>query len=262
MSDDLQRLQGVWTVSSLEMDARKVPAAMLAEARIEVSGDRFSSTGMGAPYEGTLQLKPEAKPRQLDMMFTSGPEKGNTNLCIYDLKGEVWKLCIATRGSERPAKFAAPVGSGIAVETLRRAAAGQAATPAARAASADASGGGGSATEIEGDWAMVSLVQDGKPLDPSMVKWVSRTMHRSRTTVTAGPNTMLNAEFTCDPAANPKTIDYTLLAGANKGQKQLGIYELDGDVLSICMAAPGKGRPTEYSSSNGDGATYSVWRRK
>lgn len=259
MRDDLERLQGTWTVTSLEMDARKVPDAMIAEARIEVTGDRFTSTGMGAVYEGTLHLNPDAKPRQLDMKFTSGPEKGNTNLCIYELKAEVWKLCIATRGEERPKKFAAPVGSGVAVETLRRAAEGKAAVPA-EAQAATAAGGG--ATEIEGDWAMVSMVQDGKPLDASMVKWVSRTMHGSRTTVTAGPNTMLNAEFICDPAQDPNTIDYTLLEGANKGQKQLGIYKVEGDVLSICMAAPGKPRASEYASSRGDGATYSVWRRK
>jgi uncharacterized protein (TIGR03067 family) len=120
MNHDLDLLQGSWTVTALEVDGQKMPASMLANARIAINGDRFTSTGMGATYEGTLELDESTSPRQLNMKFDAGPEKGNTNLCIYELDGDIWKICIATRGSVRPSSFTSPPGSGFAFETLTR----------------------------------------------------------------------------------------------------------------------------------------------
>src|SRR5437773_128405 len=120
MGRDLDLLQGSWTVTALEVDGQKMPAPMLADARIAIKGNRFTSTGMGAVYTGTLELDEAATPRQLDMKFGAGPEKGNTNPCIYQLEGDIWKLCLATRGAVRPSGFATTPGSGFAFETLAR----------------------------------------------------------------------------------------------------------------------------------------------
>src|SRR5258705_23627 len=97
-----------------------MPESMLANARIAVDGNRFASMSMGAKYEGTLELDESTSPRQLNMKFDAGPEKGNTNLCIYELDGDIWKICIATRGVVRPSSFASTPGSGFAFETLTR----------------------------------------------------------------------------------------------------------------------------------------------
>ena len=120
MRHDLDLLQGTWTVTALESDGQKMPAAMLADARIAIKGSRFTSTGMGAVYKGTLELDEAASPRQLTMKFDDGPEKGNSNPCIYQLDGNNWKLCLATRGAVRPSSFATTPGSGFALETLTR----------------------------------------------------------------------------------------------------------------------------------------------
>jgi uncharacterized protein (TIGR03067 family) len=109
-----------WTVTALEVDGLKMPADMLADGRIAIKGKRFTSTGMGAVYKGTLAVDEAASPRQLDMKFDAGPEKGNTNPCIYQLDGDHWKLCLATRGAVRPSQFATTPGSGFALETLTR----------------------------------------------------------------------------------------------------------------------------------------------
>jgi len=66
---DIDLLQGAWTVTTLEMDGRQVPSGMLGGARIVVQGDRFISTGMGATYEGTLELDASSAPRQINMKF-------------------------------------------------------------------------------------------------------------------------------------------------------------------------------------------------
>ena len=117
---DIDILQGTWFIESLSMEGQDLPAAMFANARIVVEADRFTSLGMGAQYEGTLELVTSTNPRQLNMNFDVGPEKGNVNLCIYEIAGDLWKLCIATRGSVRPSTFLSAPGSGIALEVLRR----------------------------------------------------------------------------------------------------------------------------------------------
>src|SRR5208283_985983 len=120
MPQDLDLLQGSWSITSLEIEGQELPASMLANCRIVIKGDRFVSTGMSAVYEGTVLLDPSATPRQLNMTFDAGPEKGNTNLGIYELEGDHWMLCLATRGTVRPPAFAATPGTGFALETLAR----------------------------------------------------------------------------------------------------------------------------------------------
>jgi uncharacterized protein (TIGR03067 family) len=75
---------------------------------------------MGAVYEGVIELDTSATPRWLDMIFDAGPEKGNTNPGIYEVNGDSWKLCIATRGNVRPSTFGSTPGSGLALELLTR----------------------------------------------------------------------------------------------------------------------------------------------
>src|SRR5262245_41698658 len=122
MPNDLDRIQGSWTITALEVDGQAMPPAMLGAGRVIVKGNRFSSTGMGPVYEGVLKLKAKTTPGQVDLEFDAGPEKGNTNLGIYELNGNTWKICLATRGMVRPSKFVSTAGSGFAVETLNRAA--------------------------------------------------------------------------------------------------------------------------------------------
>ena len=264
MRDDLKLLQGTWTITSLKMDGQEMPDTMLAEAQVAVKGDRFTSTGMGAVYEGRLTLDAAAHPPQIDMKFDAGPEKGNTNLGIYKIDSDKWKLCLATRGSVRPTRFAATPGSGFVLETLMRGSVQ--ATPAAKAKPAQTkkpagSGSRAPATELEGDWQMVSCVTDGAPMEQSAVQWVKRSTIGNEVSVHAGAKVIMKMTFTHDPTKSPKTIDYVHTAGANKGKNQLGIYELQDDVLKICVGPANGARSAKFDSLRGEGATFTVWKR-
>jgi uncharacterized protein (TIGR03067 family) len=261
---DLDKLQGSWRVTALEMDGNEQSGALPA-ATITVSGSAFTTRGMGDDYAGTIELDPGKKPKAFDLLFTSGPPNGMRNRGIYTLTGDTWTICIATRGDTRPRRFATRPDSGLALETLERdtgsprVATRAKATPPAVASNDSAPTG--SPTEIEGEWPMVSAVIDGTPLAAEMVKWCKRVTRGSRTQILAGPQSMLDAEFTLDASHTPRHIDYVNRSGKSKGKKQAGIYELDGDTLRICTAPPGGKRPTEFSSSQGDGRSYTVWRR-
>src|SRR5262249_58051422 len=67
------------------------------------------------------------------------------------------------------------------------------------------------------------------------------------------------AEFTIDPGKKPATIDIR-----PKGEKVVvqGIYQLDGDELSLCFGLEGKDRPAAFESKKKSGTGLLVLRRK
>ena len=250
---DLDRLQGTWNVVSLEMDGHVMPSP--GDAQIVVSGSRFQSLGMGAVYEGTVELNPRKKPKHFDLVFTAGPEQGNRAPGIYDLRGDDWKLCIAVTGQTRPAEFATSPGSGHALEILRRGAAIEArpetaGIPAAATAHDPA-------PELEGEWQMTACNADGYPVPESMMKTGRRVARNGETESYFGQQRIMQASYTVDRDADPHTIDYAL----KNGHQQFGIWKFEGEILHICFAQPGKPRPADFTARKGQGHTFTAWKR-
>ena len=270
MPTDLDKLQGTWNVTSLETDGQTMPATVFDKAQIVVEGNKFTSLGMGATYEGTVKLDLASKPKAFDLLFSAGHAKGHRNLGIYKLDGDTWTICLATRGKKRPEKFATAPESGLALETLER---GGMPRRSRKRKSQRTSGisdttttaqhgtaAAGPVSELEGEWAMVSAVLNGAAMNQAMVKWCQRITRGNVTRVVAGPQVFVNASFTLDNSRKPHVIDYVNLEGASKGESQAGIFELIGDSLKICMSAPGQPRPADFSSKTGDGRSYTTWR--
>lgn len=120
MKTDLDRLQGNWRIKSLILDGAAMSAGRIGDARVVVAGDHFQSLGMGSTYVGLLRLDLSRRPKSFSIKFTRGPEKGNVNHGIYELKRGRWKLCIATKGGPAPHDFVSEPGSGFAIEILER----------------------------------------------------------------------------------------------------------------------------------------------
>jgi uncharacterized protein (TIGR03067 family) len=114
---------------------------------------------------------------------------------------------------------------------------------------------------LEGEWSMVSGEANGQSLPKESVKGGKRVAKGGVTTITMGGTVFFKAKFTIDPAKKPKAIDYEMTEGPTKGKTHLGIYELDGDTVKFCFAAPGAARPTEFTAPEGSQRTLSVWKR-
>ena len=67
--------------------------------------------------------------------------------------------------------------------------------------------------------------------------------------------------FKLDEKADPKTIDIKIEKGDGKGETYLGVYEIDGDTLTICHALGGEKRPTELVSTPDNKALRIVYKR-
>ncbi len=236
METDLDLLQGEWRVTALEVDGG---AVAFEGARIVVRGNRFEALGMGSDYDGRLVLDPLNAPKRFSLHFDVGVESGNVNHGIYDLNGAVWRICLATRGDAAPRSFATAPGTGYALEVLERAgAAGKKKALASRVPLPS-----GPATELEGEWRMVSCCRDGEPLPADFVACGRRVFRGDRTTLYFGKQVFSESGFSIAPGQ----IEYG---------PQHGIYVLSGDEL---RTAVGVERPADYTP--GKGRTVAVWRR-
>jgi uncharacterized protein (TIGR03067 family) len=261
MNNDLERLQGNWNIVSLEMGGRKMP---LLGGKISVKGDRFITTGMGATYEGKVEVGAIKKLKPIDLIFDSGPEQGTTALGIFEFEDDdTWKLCLTTQGGKRPEAFATEPGTGHAFEVLKRegAADSRPAEPASAQAPDLPLPDAAHIEPLQGEWSMVSGSMDGQPFEKSLVKVGKRITTGNETSVLFGPQVYTKAKFTVDPAKAPKTIDLLHSHGGAQGQMQYGIYEIDGNTLRLALGSPGQDRPTDYSARPGAGHTVVTWKR-
>jgi len=270
VSADLKRLQGEWHITSLEMDGHQMPSDVFSGGRISVKKSVFTSMGMGSTYEGSVTLDESKSPKTFDLLFTAGPEKGNRNLGIYELDGDAWKICLATRGPNRPKNFATKPGDGVALETLTRSSAvtGSAKSASQKPASTEKASPKKSiavnadVTELEGEWQMLTAVMNGQPLEKKFAEFGRRITVGNDTTVYTGPQVLMKVTFTLDRSKSPNAIDYTVVQGQYAGKTQFGIYEINCSVLTLCFAAPGNPRPSDFSSQPGDFRTVTTWRKK
>ncbi len=114
---------------------------------------------------------------------------------------------------------------------------------------------------LEGKWQFVSITSDGKDVPKDLVKVARLTISGKRFTLRTNTESHTGI-INLDPAVYPKTIDVTYNSGPERGKKALGIYELKGDTLKVCMGVVGAKRPTEFASKSQSGHVLEVLKRE
>lgn len=120
---------------------------------------------------------------------------------------------------------------------------------------------------LQGTWVTLKLVVDGKVLvdlkePPKDEEAGTLTYNEHRWVLKLGDKELARGTSKLDPTKTPKQIDLIHESGPNKGKTLLGIYELDGDDYKGCVAAPGKKRPTEFTSTEGSGQRIILSKRQ
>jgi uncharacterized protein (TIGR03067 family) len=101
---------------------------------------------------------------------------------------------------------------------------------------------------LQGTWTIKTLEIDGQA-----VPGVSSIRLSGNTFVTRSMGAEYEGTFNLDETASPKTIDMTFTKGPENGNTVLGIYKLDGDSWTICLAVTAKDRPTKFATKKGSG---------
>jgi uncharacterized protein (TIGR03067 family) len=110
---------------------------------------------------------------------------------------------------------------------------------------------------IQGKWAVVSLVNEGKQL-----KLVNAHVYFEADKMTfLTDRDYLACKFKTNDKRLPKYIDLTVLEGKFIGTVVPGIYKLDDDTLQICLSLRvNKDRPKEFASQ--ESSVYSLFTLK
>jgi uncharacterized protein (TIGR03067 family) len=99
---------------------------------------------------------------------------------------------------------------------------------------------------IQGSWKMTKIEVEGKPPPPEYVEKGKFVFKNNNVSIYQDDKVQEQATFVLDSAKRPPMIDFTATEGPGKGKISYGIYRIEGDSLTICMAAPGAKRPTEF----------------
>ena len=122
VKNDRARLQGTWSIVSLEVNGKAEDVSKLQEARLRIEGERYSFKLGDMRLEMTHKVDPGKKPKPLDLTVTEGPTKGKTYRAIYELTQDTLKICRHVEpDKERPTAFASRPDSGLMVIVWKRA---------------------------------------------------------------------------------------------------------------------------------------------
>jgi uncharacterized protein (TIGR03067 family) len=113
---------------------------------------------------------------------------------------------------------------------------------------------------IDGKWTMETVTRDGKKDDA--FTGASRVHEGGKYTMKgAEGKTLPTSEGTFTVDADKKAFDMKPSGGRYKDKTLLGIYKIDGDMLTIAFAEPGKDRPTKFESKEGNGVVVAVMKK-
>jgi uncharacterized protein (TIGR03067 family) len=110
---------------------------------------------------------------------------------------------------------------------------------------------------MAGEWKETSRTRDGQPVPSADLGGFSQDSNGNVATLGAPVATRYAVRL--DGSATPKRIDYVIAAATPV--TRLGIYELNGDTLRICLARPGRERPAAFASPEGADLVLSTYTR-
>ena len=111
---DLDKLQGTWVMVSMESEGEQVAPENLKDSTSEYRGNALTlRKGETVRRRGIVTLNPSRKPKAINTWDQDGPFADQTVPGIYELDGDVLKLCFARPGEERPKEFTTKGGTGF-----------------------------------------------------------------------------------------------------------------------------------------------------
>jgi uncharacterized protein (TIGR03067 family) len=102
---------------------------------------------------------------------------------------------------------------------------------------------------LVGEWAGATGLRGGKPDNPPPGTTLTFTADGKLLMKEGGDSKAEEGTYSADPKKAPAELDITP-GGTEKAPTIRGIYKVEGDTLTICLAIGGE-RPTEFASPPG-----------
>ena len=121
LEKEVRKFQGTWTFESSETGGKKLPIDELKGLILTFEGHKHTvKKGDEVIQVGTQKLDPSKSPKTIDVTMTEGPSKGTVMLGIYEIDGDVLKVCFDAQGKKRPTEFKSAPGSENFVNVHKR----------------------------------------------------------------------------------------------------------------------------------------------
>jgi uncharacterized protein (TIGR03067 family) len=114
----------------------------------------------------------------------------------------------------------------------------------------------------QGTWIATSSTFDGQKAPEEIVRSIKRIATDDHVVWQRDGKQFAGTRVVLDSTNEPNTIDAIPDGGRNRGERVLGIYKLDRDTLTICMAALGQPRPKEFKAEKGSAWTLQTFARE
>ena len=116
---------------------------------------------------------------------------------------------------------------------------------------------------LNGTWKITSFTVGGEEAPAAVLKKMGFVIKDGKYSATIDGKEEETGAIKLDPAKKPKTIEFDITSGKDKGKKQPGIYSLEGDTLTLCLAFPGETeRPTKLESGKDSKTVLAVMKRE
>ena len=113
---------------------------------------------------------------------------------------------------------------------------------------------------LQGAWNIAELEVDGNKMPESMLG-ESQIVVKGSKFDTVSMGAAYCGMLTLDETADPKTFDLKFTEGPEKGNTNLGIYKLNGDTWTLCLATRGNTRPNTFATKPGTGIALETLKR-
>jgi len=114
----------------------------------------------------------------------------------------------------------------------------------------------------QGVWRTESSRRDGRDAPEAIAKSITRTVDGDHVVWRRDGKSFSGSTIVLDPTADPKTIDILADGGPAHDKRVLGIYKLEGDELTICIADRDQPRPSEFKAEKDSKHTLMVFARE
>jgi len=113
---------------------------------------------------------------------------------------------------------------------------------------------------LEGEWHFAALEVDGAAMPGQMLTHM-RILFDGDRFRSESPEANYDGVFTIDVDATPAQIDIEFVEGPEAGNSCYGIYELNGDQMTLCLGLVGSSRPKAFETRRGSGHALERLRR-
>lgn len=116
--------------------------------------------------------------------------------------------------------------------------------------------------KLQGVWALVAHEHGGKKSSNKEIANISLEVADGKFTTRDGVDVKEDASVELlEGKGKPATVELKIASGADIDKVVKGIWKLDGDTLTLCVAEPGQARPKEFQGAEGTGHTLLVFKK-